>query len=118
MMKALKKMDRPRDLFIVTEILEDGHLRIRKSEKQWRKNTYRVKPEQLLKVFDSGFQQEIVQSHDVMTESTPEPNQEHRPRLVIGTEAEAEAEAVAEAEAEALAATQSQVDLKLKRSHC
>ena len=79
MMKALKKMDRPRDLFIVTEILEDGHLRIRKSEKQWRKNTYRVKPEQLLKVFDSGFQQEIVQSHDVMTESTPEPNQEHRP---------------------------------------
>ena len=64
-LKALSRLDRPRDLFIVAEDFKDGFLKIRKSEKQWRHKTYRVKPSQLLKVFNSDE-----------TESSPAPESE------------------------------------------
>ena len=53
MMRTMTRLDKPRDLYIVDDILEDGMIRIRKSEKQWRQQTYRVKPSQLIKVFNS-----------------------------------------------------------------
>ena len=53
MLKAPSRLDQPRDLFIVAEDLTNGFLKIRKSEKQWHHKTYRVRPSQLLKVFDS-----------------------------------------------------------------
>ena len=49
MMKDLKNLDKPRDLYIVARV--DGcDIWIRRSEKKWRKRLYRVKPEQLIVV--------------------------------------------------------------------
>ena len=53
MLRTLSKLDRARDLFIVAKIEDDGHLRIRKSQKKWMRRTYRVKPGQVMKVFNS-----------------------------------------------------------------
>ena len=68
MMKTLSKLDRARDLFIVTKIEEDGHLRIQKSQKKWMRRTYRVKPGQVMKVFnskeDGGEREKVVNSEE------------------------------------------------------
>ena len=52
MIKAMPRLDKSRDLFIVTEV-NDKFVFIRKSERQWRKRVYRVKPEQLTLVPNS-----------------------------------------------------------------
>ena len=45
----MKRLDKARDLFIVADIVKDS-IFIRRSEKQWRKQLYRVKPAQIIKV--------------------------------------------------------------------
>ena len=47
MLKELGRLDKPRKLYIVNQLLDDGNLKIRKSERQWRLMTYRVKPSQI-----------------------------------------------------------------------
>ena len=51
MLRNVDNLDNPRDLYIVARI-DDTHVYIRKSEKQWRRRVYKVKPDQLKKIMD------------------------------------------------------------------
>ena len=80
MMKTLSKLDRARDLFIVAKVEEDGHLRIRKSQKKWLKRTYRVKPGQVVKVFnskdDDSEKKKVINSKETNGRKEIHPNRE------------------------------------------
>ena len=52
MLKEMKRLDKARDLFIVADIVDDS-IYIRRSEKQWRRQLYKVKPSQIIKVVDT-----------------------------------------------------------------
>ena len=72
MMKQMQRLDKPRDLYIVMGN-EGKHVVIRRSEKQWRKRKYRVKPEQLVKVMstDGEVSQAVADKVDDKKSNTP-----------------------------------------------
>ena len=62
MLKAMARLDKTRDLYIVTDI-DDKFVFIRKSEKQWRKRIYRVRAEQLTLVPNSRIVAPLGEGH-------------------------------------------------------
>mgnify|MGYP006863939333 CR=1 FL=1 len=72
MMKQMERLDKPRDLYIVTG--HEGRLIvIRRSEKQWRKRKYRVKPEQLVKVMSTDDKDNLTADKDTADPSLGTP---------------------------------------------
>ena len=65
MMREMCHLNKPRDLFIVAEV-KQGEIWIRRSEKQWRRKLYRVKPQQLVKVLTSEPSGSILPPDDII----------------------------------------------------
>ena len=73
MMKSMQRLDKARDLFIVTDV-DEQFVYIRKSEKQWRKKIYRVKADQLVLIPNSRTIPDLAVKSSSPNSSSPQHN--------------------------------------------